>query len=78
MHRVKRWSVGVVALLATSGAAMATPSVPAMPAIAFPITTASIVTAVVAAGALLLLAYFGPKVGFSFVKRSLNRLHKSV
>ena len=63
------------AALATSPAA-ATP--PSMSAIDFPIDTASIVTAVVTAGATLLLAYFGVKVGFSFVKKLLGRLHRSV
>ena len=49
-----------------------------MTAIDFPIDTASIVTAVVGAGATLLLAYFGVRVGFSFVKKLLSRLHRSV
>lgn len=69
---------GAAILCSVSGALAQAPSTPAMDDISFPVTTASIVAAVVAAGAALLLAYFGPKVGFAFVKKLLGRLHRSV
>lgn len=49
-----------------------------MPTITFPVDMTSIGTAVVAAGATLLLGYFGIKVGFSFARKLLSRLHRSV
>lgn len=39
---------------------------------------AEMIFVVTAAGAVILLAYFGPRVGFAFVKRLLKRLSRSV
>jgi hypothetical protein len=50
---------------------------PAMPAIVFPIDVTSVVTAVATAGGVILLAYFGIKIGFALAKKLGSRLTKS-
>jgi hypothetical protein len=65
-----------VASLASTAHAQVTP--PDMAAVEFPVSIASIVLVLTTAGGLLLLAYFGPKIGFSFIKKLLARLQKAV
>ena len=67
-------TAGLVGLLAAP--ALATP--PTMSAVAFPIDTAAIVSAVVTAGAAILILIFGVKVGFKMVWKLLNRTTKAV
>lgn len=76
--RVRRIPIAVVvaAVMTFAAPVLATP--PAMTAVEFPITLASIAEAVATAGAALLIAYFGIKVGFSFVKKLMSRLNRSV
>jgi hypothetical protein len=78
--RFRRWvpAVGVFAVGALSSVALAQGSPPEMPAITFPVSLSSVATAIVAAGATLLLAYFGVRVGFGFAKKLMNRLKSSV
>lgn len=66
------------AVIVGAGAAPALADPVTMPAITFPIDTASIVTAIVAAGAALLIAVFGPMIGFKFVRKLVGRLGRSV
>lgn len=51
---------------------------PAMTAIEFPVDTASIVTAVVAAGGAILVLVFAWKVGFGLVKKLVRRLSGAI
>jgi hypothetical protein len=69
-------TVAVAGLALLPSFALAT--TPTMDAVAFPIDTASIVTAVVGAGAAILVLYFGVRVGFRMVKSLLSRTMKSV
>lgn len=45
-----------------------------MDPIAFPVSIASIVSVLLAAGVALVLAYFGVRIGFRFVRSLLRRL----
>lgn len=66
-------------LLAVAGSAMAqSGSAPEMPAIAFPVSIASITTAVVAAGVVIFLAKFGVKIPFKLGNRLGNQVTKTV
>lgn len=65
-------------LLAFAGAAMAQGSAPEMPAIVFPVSIASITTAVVAAGVVIFLAKFGVKIPFKLGNRLGNKVTQTV
>jgi hypothetical protein len=49
-----------------------------MAAVTFPVSLASITTAVATAGGLLLLGYFGLKIGFSVAKKLLSRVKSAI
>jgi len=51
---------------------------PSMPAITFPVDTASVVTALVTAGATILILVFGPKIGFGLVWKLMKRIRSSI
>lgn len=79
VRRKGGWAVvgaGLAALVPV--AAALADDTPTMGPISFPIQLTSIATSVAVAGGLVLIAYFGVKVGFALVKKLLTRLHRSV
>ncbi len=76
MKNLRRRSLTVAAVLACAAPAFASP--PSMAAVTFPVSLASITTAVATAGGLLLLGYFGLKIGFSVAKKLLSRVKSAI
>jgi len=79
MNRLSRFgaasiAAGVIAL--ASGVASAVP--PSMPAIEFPVDTASVATAIGGAGGTILLASFGLSVAFALAWKLKRRLTSAV
>lgn len=66
--------VALVALPALAGGG----GPPTLPAIEFPIDIASVVVAIVAAGAAILVLTIGPKTGFALVKAFVSKLISAV
>ena len=77
-EKVSKFAAASVALASLGTFALAQGSPPTMPAITFPIDTASIVTAIATAGATLLILVFGVRVGFKFVWKLMRRTQSSV
>lgn len=53
-------------------------SPPAMPAVTFPVDTASVVTVIVAAGATIMLLWFGPRLAFRLIRGLFRKLSGAV
>lgn len=77
--KCKAW-VFVCAVLATLLAAPVAMAggPPTMPAVTFPVDTASIATAIGVAGGTILLAVFGVVIGFSLVKKLFFRVKAAI
>lgn len=68
--------VGVGSSLVLASAALA--GTPTMPTVTFPVTPASIATAIAAAGATILLLVFSTGIGFSLVKKLYGWLKRII
>lgn len=78
LSKFKSGGLAFVALLAAAASSVLAQSttVPDMPAITLPVSGASIVTACVGIGVVVMLLWFGPKVSFGLVKTLVQKLSK--
>lgn len=77
--RIRAASIAVLACSLLPALALADPGDPVeMGEIPFPIDMTSLGVAVATAGGLMLIAYFGIKIGFGLVKKLMKRLSSAV